>query len=250
MKETESSGVPAYSGQFNTTHWSVVLLAGEAQSPESRDALETLCRTYWRPLYAFVRRKGHSEEDARDLTQKFFAFILERNDLGSVDARKGKFRTFLLTSLAHFLSNERDYAGAAKRGGGRELIPIEELEAEGGYPVPAAPQLSPDRLFDQRWAVTILERALAQLEKEQLQAGKAASFEVLKSYLTEDPEPGEYASTATRLDITPQALAVRVHRLRQRFRELVRAEVAQTVTSPFELDQEMQHLFQALSDTA
>jgi RNA polymerase sigma factor (sigma-70 family) len=250
MKERESFETQRFGGgQFNTTHWSVVLLAGESHDSHSREALETLCRTYWRPLYVFIRRQGHSEEDARDLTQKFFAVLLERNDLGAMDPHKGKFRTFLLTALTHFLSNERDYARAAKRGGGRELIPLDELESERGAPAAPAPQLSPDRLFDQRWAMTILERALEQLRLEQSQAGKAEQFDQLRGYLTDDPDEGEYAAVATRLGINSQALAVRVHRMRHRFRELVRAEVAQTVASPLELEQEMRHLFEALSDS-
>jgi RNA polymerase sigma-70 factor (ECF subfamily) len=249
MREEHPISLTTHNGQFNTTHWSVVLMAGGGQSAQSLEALETLCRTYWRPLYAFARRKGHSEEDARDLTQKFFAFILQRNDLGTVAAHKGKFRTFLLTAMTHFLSNERDYAHATKRGGGRELLSIDQLETEGNYEIPQASELSPDRLFDQRWALTILERALTHLEKEQMLAGKSAPFVALKAYLTEDPDPGEYSSAATQLGITPQAMAVRVHRMRQRFRDLVRVEIAQTVSNPLELEQEMQHLFQALSDS-
>lgn len=249
MKNPESLETASIGGgQFNTTHWSVVLLAGESRSAQSREALETLCRTYWSPLYAFTRRQGHSEEDARDLTQKFLAFLLERDDIAAIDPHKGKFRTFLLTALTHFLSNERDYARAAKRGGGRQLIPLEELESERGF-VAAPPQLSPDRVFDQRWAMTIVERALEHLRTEQVQAGKGEQFEQFRNYLTQDPDEGEYAAVATRLGITSQSLAVRVHRMRQRFRELVRAEVAQTVASPLELEQEMRHLFEALSDS-
>ncbi len=250
MKNGDSSGaVPFGGGQFNTTHWSVVLLAGESRSAQSREALETLCRTYWTPLYAFIRRQGHSEEDARDLTQKFFAFLLEREDLSTMDPLKGKFRTFLLTALTHFLSNERDYARAAKRGGGRELIPLHELESEQGLGAAPSPQLAPDRVFDQRWAMMILQRALEELRTEQGQARKVEQFDQLRNYLTDDPEEGEYAGLAERWGITTQALAVRVHRLRQRFRELVRAQVAQTVASPLDLEQEMRHLFEALSDS-
>jgi DNA-directed RNA polymerase specialized sigma24 family protein len=185
MKESESFETqPFGGGQFNTTHWSVVLLAGESHSSLSREALETLCKTYWRPLYVFIRRQGHSEDDARDLTQEFFAVLLERNDLGAIDPHKGKFRTFLLTALSHFLSNERDYARAAKRGGGRELISLDELESERGSLAAPAPELSPDRLFDHRWAITILERALNHLRLEQLQAGKGEQFDELRGYLS------------------------------------------------------------------
>lgn len=250
MKAPDSFNAPMFSGErFNTTHWSVVLLAGKTQSLQSREALETLCRTYWCPLYAFIRRRGHREEDARDLTQKFFASLLERNNLRRLDAQKGKFRSFLLTALTHFLANEFDYATAAKRGGGCEILALDELEAERSYLTPSSPELSPDRLFDQRWALAILGQALTRLEAEQVQAGKGNQFELLKGYLTDDPGEGEYASVAKRLGITSQALAVRVHRLRQRFRQLVRAEVGQTVSSPFALEEEMRHLFEALSDS-
>jgi RNA polymerase sigma-70 factor (ECF subfamily) len=249
MKNGDSPESAFGGTQFNTTRWSVVLLAGESRSEQSREALETLCRTYWTPLYAFIRRQGHTEEDARDLTQKFFALLLERKDLNAMDPLKGKFRTFLLTALSHFLSNERDHARAAKRGGGKELIPLNELETERGFEAAPTPELSPDRVFDQRWAMMILQRALENLRTEQIQAGRVEHFEELRNYLTDDPEEGEYATIASRIGITTQALAVRVHRLRQRFRELVRAQVAQTVVSPLDLEQEMRHLFEALSDS-
>jgi RNA polymerase sigma-70 factor (ECF subfamily) len=250
MSEQHSFDAPI-SGRagFNTTHWSVILLASEEQSPQSREALEILCRTYWNPIYSFIRRRGNPPEDARDLTQKFFAFLLGRNDLRTLDAAKGRFRTFLLTTLVHFLSNEFDYSHAAKRGGGREVVHLDQVDSEQSYLRQASSQLTPDRLFDQRWALTIIERALEHLKEQQILSGKGEQFDQLKSYLTDDPDEGEYEVVARRLGITCQTLAVRVHRMRQRFRELVRADVAQTVESPLEVEQEMRHLFEALSDS-
>ena len=231
---------------FNTTHWSVVLLAGQGQSPESAEALEKLCRIYWPPMYAFIRSRGHRQEDAQDLTQEFFRLLLERHDFDAVDPRKGKFRTFLLSALSHFLSNQRDRTTALKRGGGKPLISLDELQAESCRVEPAS-GLSPDKLFDVRWATTVLERALIELEQELTAAGRAGQLGELRHFLTDDPDDGDYASAAARLGIPRQTVAVLVHRLRRRYRELVRAEVAQTVSNPLELEQEMRHLFQALT---
>jgi len=242
----DSSIALASPGRFDTTHWSVVLRAGEDRSPQSAEALERLCRTYWPPLYAFIRRRGYNDEDAKDLTQKFFSRLLERRDLGGVDPRKGKFRTFLLTALTHFLANERDYAQAAKRGGGKKIISLDEAKTEEFYAPELASSLTPDRLFDARWALTVLEIALARLREEMSGNGKATQFDALRVYLTDEPAEGRYAETAARLQTTTRAVAVAVHRLRQRYRELVRAEVGQTVATPLDLEQEMRHLFEAL----
>ena len=231
---------------FNTTHWSVVLLAGQSQSQQSADALEKLCRMYWPPLYGFIRRRGYGEEDARDLTQEFFRLLLQRHDFGAVHPRKGKFRTFLLSSMSHFLSNQRDLAMALKRGGGQSLISLDELDAERTR-VELSSGLSPDKLFDVRWATTVLERALSQLQQELTAAGRDSQFSELKPYLTDDPDEGDYSAAATRLGVPRPTVAVLVHRLRRRYRELVRTEVAQTVSSPLELEQEMRHLFEALA---
>jgi RNA polymerase sigma factor (sigma-70 family) len=248
MNNMEPVGAaPGGAGQFNTTHWSVVLMAGKNATPQSAEALEKLCRTYWHPLYLFIRRQGQGPEDAQDLTQEFFSRLLERNDFGMVDPRKGKFRTFLLTSLTHFLSNERDRAQAAKRGGGQKLISLDELKAGEFFQFEPASDLSPDKLFDQRWAMIVLEQALNRLRQETAAEGKGERFERLKPFLTEDPGEGEYAKVAEQLGMTGQAVAVGVHRLRQRYRELVRAEVANTVLGPLEIDEEMKHLLGALN---
>lgn len=242
---SESAGI----GQrlFATTHWSVVLQSGEAHPDRSTAALEQLCRTYWFPLFAFLRRKGYPEEDAKDLTQQFFARLLERKDFQTADARKGKFRTFLLASLTHFLSNERDRAQAAKRGGGKTILSWDSMPPEQFHRYEPATHLAPDKLFDQRWAMRLLEEAVLRLQLEMSEAGKASIFEQLKMLLTAEPRDGEYATVAERLGCTPQSIAVMVHRMRQRYRELVRSEVANTVSSPTEVEEEMRHLSAALN---
>jgi DNA-directed RNA polymerase specialized sigma24 family protein len=238
----------AHAGQFNTTHWSVVLLAGKTESAQSAEALEKLCRTYWPPLYSFIRRRGYRPEDAQDLTQKFFALLLQRRDFGTADPRKGKFRTFLLTALTHFLANERDWAEAAKRGGGKAVISLNALESEQGYLAETPMNDSPDKSFDARWAATVLDKAFGDLQSEMQKGGKTKFFEQTKIYLTNEPGAGDYAASAARLQMTSQALAVAIHRLRQRYRELVRAEVAQTVTTALEVEEEMRHLYRALTE--
>jgi RNA polymerase sigma-70 factor (ECF subfamily) len=187
------------------------------------------------------------EEDAKDLTQQFFARLLERKDIQRMDARKGKFRTFLLTALTHFLANERDYQQAAKRGGGKTIISLDAIAAEQWQALGPVSHLSPDKLFDQRWAMTLLGQAVLQLREEMGAAGKAQQFAQLKGFLTEEPGEGEYATAAQRLGCTSHLVAVAVHRMRQRYRELVRAEVAHTVSNPMEVEEEMRHLYAALN---
>jgi RNA polymerase sigma-70 factor (ECF subfamily) len=224
-----------------------VLQAGDEQSSAGQEALEKLCRTYWFPLFAYLRRKGYNEDAAKDLTQAFFALLLERRDLQSVDARKGKFRTFLLTSLTHFLSNERDRANACKRGGGKVIFSLDAISPDQFHRFEPATDLSPDKLFDLRWAMTLLDQAVRRLQQEMAESGKAAQFGELKVFLTSNPQGGEYTQAAERLGCTSQAVAVTVHRMRQRYRELVRSEVAQTVASPTEVEEEMRHLRDALN---
>lgn len=231
---------------FATTHWSVVLQAGQEETAAGVAALEKLCRTYWFPLFAFIRRLGYAEADAKDLTQQFFAQLLARRDFQTVDARKGRFRTFLLAALRHFLSNQRDHAQAAKRGGGHVIISLDSLPPEQFQRWEPATDLSPDKVFDQRWAVTVLAEAVQRLHAEMAADGKAAQFELLKAFLTRDPEAGEYTAIAMSLNSCSQTVAVTVHRLRQRYRELVRAEIAGTVSSPLEVEEEMRDLFAAL----
>jgi len=223
------------------------LLAGQEVSTESASALEKLCRAYWLPVCIFARRKGWGEEDAKDLTQQFFARLLERNDFSGLDPGKGKFRTFLLAAFTHFLANEHDRTSALKRGGGWKMISLEQLSSEDLSHLPSSLEASPGILYDLRWAQAILQTALQQLKAELFEAGKAGQFNELKPFLTTTVINGEYAAAAARLGLDVSSIPVLVHRLRQRYRELVRAEVAQTVSSPLELEEEMRHLFAVLS---
>ena len=231
---------------FATTRWTLVLAAGDDVSPQGREALEQLCRRYWFPLYAYVRRRGHDADAAQDLVQGFFARLLERNDLAGLTRDGGKFRSFLLTALNHFLANEHERAQAQKRGGGRELLSLDDDSAEDRYQREPAHTESPDRLFERQWALTLMEDALRRLAAEQAANDRAVFFAALRPFLSGEPEPGEYATLADRLGLAPGTLAVQVHRLRERYRQLVRAAVADTVDSPLEIDAEMRHLLAAL----
>jgi len=242
-----SSVGPEFAGQFSTTRWSVVLMAGRAMSPESEAALEKLCRAYWQPVCSFARRKGWNEEDAKDLTQQFFASLLERRDFSGLDPRKGKFRTFLLSAFTHFLANEYDRATALKRGGGHTILSLDQIAPDELGSASPASDVAPDTIYDTRWAQTILQAALRQLRQEMSAANKQRQFEELKHFLTANAAPGEYALIAQKLGVEASAAPVMVHRLRQRYRELVRAEVAQTVSSPLELEEEMRYLFAVLN---
>ncbi len=222
-------------------------MAGRAISPESEAALEKLCRAYWQPVCVFARRKGWNEEDAKDLTQQFFASLLERRDFSGLDPRKGKFRTFLLSAFTHFLANEYDRASALKRGGGQTILSLNQFAPdELGSACPVS-DVAPDTLYDVRWAQTILQAALRQLRQEMSEANKQRQFEALKQFLTANAAKGDYALIAPKLGIEAAAAPVMVHRLRQRYRELVRAEVAQTVSTPLELEEEMRYLFAVLN---
>ena len=222
-------------------------MAGRTLSPESEAALEKLCRAYWQPVCSFARRRGWNEEDAKDLTQQFFASLLQRKDFSGLDPRKGKFRTFLLSAFTHFLANEYDRANAMKRGGGQTILSLDQFAPdELGTACPAS-DVAPDTIYDMRWAQTILQAALRQLKKEMSEANKQGHLDELIHFLTANAAPGEYALIAQRLGVEASAAPVMVHRLRQRYRELVRAEVAQTVSSPLELEEEMRYLFAVLN---
>jgi RNA polymerase sigma factor (sigma-70 family) len=229
-------------GVFATTHWSVVLAAGSEDSPLAAEALEELCRSYWYPLYAYVRRRGWNPEDAQDLTQEFFTRFLERKSLQLARRERGRFRTFLLSSLANFLAHEWERARAQKRGGGWVPITWDEASAESRYLLEAPADLTADKVFEQRWALALFQRALERLQKESAAAGKAEQFERLKAFLQTEAGEGGYAALAERLGLSPGAVAVAVHRLRQRYGQLVREEVAHTVTHPAEVEDEVRHL--------
>jgi RNA polymerase sigma factor (sigma-70 family) len=232
-------------GHFATTHWSVVLRAGESLQPESQGALEQLCNDYWYPLYAYARRIGQSPPDAQDSAQAFFARLLERKLLKKVKREGGRFRSFLITSFKHFLADEWDKTMAQKRGGGTTSFSIDEAIAEKQYALEPADPLSPDQIFERRWAVTILDRAMAKLEIEYRTTGKSQYYEALQSSLLGGNE-SSCAEIAKRLDTTEGAIKTATHRLRRAFRQQLRDTVSQTVTRPEEIEEEMKHLFEAL----
>jgi RNA polymerase sigma-70 factor (ECF subfamily) len=232
---------------FVTTHWSVVMAAGRGDSTRARAALEKLCKNYWYPLYAFVRRLGHGAHDAEDLVQSFFAVCLEKNYLGAADQTKGRFRSFLLLALKRFLANEWDKARTLKRGGTRTTISLDSLTAEQRYALEPVEQLTADKLFERRWALTLLDQVMARLRNERETAGKLAQFEQIKESITAAGRGTPYAELATRLGTSEGAIKVMVHRLRQRYRELLEKEIANTVSSPEEIEDERRQLLAALS---
>jgi RNA polymerase sigma-70 factor (ECF subfamily) len=225
----------------------VVLAAGAADTTSSRDALTRLCQTYWHPLYAYVRRIGHSPHDAQDLTQEFFARLLEKNSLTAADESRGRFRSFLLASLKHFLANEWDKARAQKRGGTLIPIPVDGTSAETSCQWEPADSTTPEKIFERRWALTLLEGVLRRLRDEYVRDGKENLFEQLKPTLTEASRTVRHAEIAFRLGTSEGAVKVAVHRLRQRYREVLRAEIAGTVATPGEVDDEIRSLFAVLS---
>jgi len=232
---------------FSTTHWSVVLTAGQDDLAGAAAALEELCRKYWYPIYAFVRRRGAERTEAEDLTQGFFAHLLEMETLKKVDRRKGKFRTFLLSALTKYLSNEWDRRQTAKRGGGRRIISLDEAAAEHLYSLEPVEPGSPEKQFDRGWACALADRVLGVLRAEYRAAGKGDLLAQLEPSLAREPVPGRYADWAAALGLSEGAVRVALHRLRRRFGELLREEIAQTVASPAEVDEEIRHLFAAIS---
>jgi RNA polymerase sigma-70 factor (ECF subfamily) len=239
---------PASAAQFATTHWSVVLEAGQSVSKEANQALENLCRTYWYPLYAYVRRKGYDAHAAQDLTQEFFARLLARNYLSVADRKRGKFRSFLLGCLEHFLAREWTRAHAQKRGGGQPLFSLDETDAENRYLREPAHELTAEKIFDRRWATTLLDQAMARLREECLASQKGELFEKTQNYLSGERGEASYADLAVSLGMSEGAIKVAVHRLRQRYGELVRDEIAQTVATPGEVDEELRYLFAVLRE--
>jgi RNA polymerase sigma factor (sigma-70 family) len=238
---------PARAGWFATTHWSVVLAAGDSKSPRTCEALEKLCLTYWYPLYAYVRRSGHSPEDAQDLTQEFFARLLEKKYLKLADQERGKFRGFLLTSLRHFLVNEWEKARTAKRGGGRTLLPLDEELAESRYLAEPSTYLSPDKMYEKRWAITVLEQVLARLRQESVAAGKGELFELLKDFLWGDKNLASQTEIGAQLGLSASAVKSAVHRFRLRYRDLLRSEIANTVARAGDIDEELRYLVSVLA---
>jgi RNA polymerase sigma-70 factor (ECF subfamily) len=246
MRESGREFEAVESHHFVTTHWSVVAAAGREASPTAQAALEILARTYWYPLYAYVRRKGHDEHAAKDLTQEFFARLFARNDFARLDRERGKFRAFLLASLNHFLAKEWRDQTALKRGGGQTVLSL-DAAAEGWYLQEPATDETPEKLYDRRWAMTILESAATRLRDEFVASDKAEQFDALRIFLSDATAAHGYQQAASQLQWTTGAVATAVHRLRQRYREMVRQEIAQTVTTPLELEEEMHHLLEVLT---
>ncbi len=247
LSEPERASAASSAESFTTTHWSVVLLAGQHPAPQAAEALEKLCRTYWYPLYAYVRRKGYDAPDAQDLTQGFLMRLLEKNYLAHADPTKGKFRSFLVAGLNYFLTNEWRHRQAAKRGGGQVPISLDDDTAESRYARESVPDLTPEKLYERRWALTLLDQALVQLQAEMAAAGKARQFDQLRTFLTTEATRSDYAAVGAPLEMTAGTVAVAVHRLRQRYRELVREEIAHTVASPAEIEDEIRWLFAAVA---
>ncbi len=232
-----------------TTHWSVVLTAARNDTPRAQAALEHLCRTYWYPIYCFVRRQGHSTHDAQDLTQEFFARVLEKNWIADADQSRGLFRSFLLLTLKRFLAVEWRKAHAQKRGGGYHLVPLPLDKAETRYAGEPADAYSPEQAFEEQWALTLLDTVLRGLGEDYEKDGNGRLFEVLKPALAGSREAQPYAALASALNMSEGAVRVAVHRLRERYRERLKAEVAHTVASAAEVDDELRHLFRVLART-
>jgi RNA polymerase sigma-70 factor (ECF subfamily) len=226
---------------FATTHWSVVLEA-QGDSPAAKEALEKLCRTYWRPIYSFVRRQGAGAEDAEDLTQGFFALVLERKDLNTVRKEKGRLRSYLFTSVKHFLADESRHAMAVKRGKGQCLIPLHEIRERERIDVERSDRLTADQIYERRWALTVLEQVLARLREEYRNAGNLRFFDQMKTMLMDEPSRPSQAQVASEFDMTENAVKQAFYRFRQRYQALLREEIAHTVATPGDIEDELRHL--------
>jgi RNA polymerase sigma-70 factor (ECF subfamily) len=232
--------------QFATTHWSLILAARDRAEPGADNALGSQCRQYWYPLYAYVRRRGHNADEAHDLTQEFFARLLEKDILADVDRGKGKFRSFLLATCNHFLANEYDRAHARKRGGGRRMFSLDAADAEGRYRAEPAGGLTPEKLFERRWALALLQQVMMRLRDEFESKDKGRLFDRLRDFLVGDKGTG-YRAAADELGLSEGAVKVAVHRLRQRYRQLLHQEIVRTVAAPDEVEEEVRSLFAAVA---
>src|SRR5436190_2330725 len=247
VTSTTASGASAQHGAaaFATTHWSVVLQA-QGESPAAQEALEKLCRTYWRPIFAFLRRQGIGPTEAEDITQGFFAQLLERRSLDAVRKEKGRLRSYLLGALKYFLADEQRRAMAIKRGKGQRLIRLDELHADDRIEIEPADRMTAEMIYERRWALTVLERVLSRLKDEYLAAGNAALFDSLKELLPDEPGSPSQAEIATRLGMTENAIRQAFYRFRQRYQSLLREEIAHTVATPGDIEDELRHLIAVL----
>ncbi len=245
--DTGSSAHSRFPPVFATTHWSVVLAAGHGDTSHAHDALAHLCRTYWYPLYAYARRRGQSPHDAQDLTQEFFARLLGGNWVAQADRQRGRFRTFLLSAMQHFMANEWNKAHARKRGGTQPILSLDEASAEQRYLMEPVEKNTPETLFERGWALSLLNDVLQRLEDEYRRDGKAAWMEAMRPALTAERDAIDYADIAGKLQMSEDTARVAVHRLRRHYRRLIQEEVAHTVAAPNEVKEEMRHLFQVLT---
>ena len=243
----DGSFPPPRAGRFATTRWSVVLAAGQKSNARSAEALASLCEMYWYPVYAFIRRQGYHADEGADLTQEFFTRVIEKNYLHDVDQSRGRFRSFLCASIRHFLSNERDRARTLRRGGNQPVISLDVQTADERYHLEPRDYLTPEKLFDRRWALTLLERVLVRLRDEHSSVGKAELFDQLKGFLTGDAEAVPYRDVAKTLEMTEGAVRVAVHRLRREFRDMLIQEIAETVSDPADINAEIEYLLKAVS---
>lgn len=247
MARTGSSSTPISrsSAGFDSTHWSVVL-ADKRDTAKHRAALDHLCQAYWPPIYSFLRRQGSSPADAEDLTQGFFAELITGDFLERPDPARGKFRSYLIGALRHYLAHQREHAGAKKRGGGAPHLPLDNAESE--FAALASPQLDPSAAYERAWAVTLLARAVQQLEAEQHAANRTPIFTLLRPFLYAPPSRGDYEQIAEKLQTSRATVAVWIHRLSQRLSELVSLEIAATLENPADAEQELRHLKQSLAE--
>lgn len=245
--ETEWIANPQPMAVFATTHWSAVVNAGEEGSPAAAEAIAKLCKIYWYPLYAYVRRQGYSADQAQELTQEFFARLLARNYFRALDRQKGKFRSFLLASMEHFLAKEWRDSHRLKRGGGQTICSLDEGDTETRYKLEPAETMTAERIYERRWAFTLLEQAHKHLRDEFVAAGKLPLFDALQVFLTGDRSDITYAQMGATIDMTEGAVKVAVHRLRRRYGEVLREEIAATVSSADEVEEELRHLLSVVS---
>jgi RNA polymerase sigma-70 factor (ECF subfamily) len=248
MTVNDASEFPVAEGarRFASTRWSLVMAAAERNSPDGEAALDTLCRLYWYPLYAYARRRLPRPQDAQDMTQEFLARLLDKEYLRQANRQRGRFRSFLLTAFKHFLANERERNHALKRGGTTKFLPLEFDSGERRYCREPNHEATPESLYERGWALTILEQGLVRLREEFAMAGKERLFECLKSTLSGDATSRPYGELGAELGMTAEAVKVAAHRLRRRYGELIRAEIAQTVTTPEEIEEELRDLFAAV----